>query len=310
MQSSYQYHFGTNTNPIFGGGSLWGDSGGSTGGQSGGGAFSASYIHEVGVHEVNASSVKEYAYTEDKNFRYRPAMEDTYCIKDKAGNDPSCGIFSIFDGHGGRQVADHCQERIGEELHKEILKAQQNDLSNVLEQVFLKIDNECRLIDADNTGSTACVAVTRVEKGQRVLYVANLGDTRAVISNNGTAERLSYDHRGTDPVEIDRIKSVGGIIVDGRVGGSLALTRAFGDHNQRKNGVIAKPYIKKHVLRGSDKFLIIASDGVWDSMEDHEAVKYCREESNAKEIAQAIVKGAIEKGSKDNTSCLVVRFHS
>lgn len=36
-----------------------------------------SLIQEVGVHEKNASSVKEYAYTEDKNFRYRPSMEDS-----------------------------------------------------------------------------------------------------------------------------------------------------------------------------------------------------------------------------------------
>lgn len=132
-------------------------------------------------------------------------MSIAYCIKDRVGGDQSCGIFSIFDGHGGRQVSDHCSERIGDELTKEINKAQSSDLSNALEQVFLRIDNECRLIDADNTGSTACVAVTRIEKGQRVLYVANLGDTRAIISNNGVAERLSYDHRATDPIEIDRI---------------------------------------------------------------------------------------------------------
>lgn len=45
-----------------------------------------------------------------------------YCIKDKVGNDSSCGIFSIFDGHGGRQVADHCAERVAEELRKDIMK--------------------------------------------------------------------------------------------------------------------------------------------------------------------------------------------
>jgi serine/threonine protein phosphatase PrpC len=79
---------------------------------------------------------------------------------------------------------------------------------------------------------------------------------------------MSYDHRATDPAEIERVKSIGGYVVDGRVGGSLAITRAFGDHNLKKQGVVANPFIKKHVLRASDKFLIIASDGVWDSMED------------------------------------------
>ena len=102
------------------------------------------------MHEKNASSVKEYAYTEDKNFRYRPSMEDSkiaiiysydlkaYCVKDKVGNDPSCGIFAVFDGHGGRQVSDHCAERVAEELKKEIVK-QPGDLSNALEQVFLRV---------------------------------------------------------------------------------------------------------------------------------------------------------------------------
>jgi hypothetical protein len=31
----------------------------------------------VGVHEKNGSSVREYAYTEDKNYKFRPAMEDS-----------------------------------------------------------------------------------------------------------------------------------------------------------------------------------------------------------------------------------------
>jgi len=103
---------------------------------------------------------------------------------------------------------------------------------------------------------------------------------------------------------------MGGIVVDGRVGGTLAITRAFGDHSLKKGGVIAKPYIKKHVIRSVDKCLVVASDGVWDSMEDQDAVNYCRDEVSTKDIAQAIVKGAIEKGSKDNTSCLVIRFNS
>ena len=54
------------------------------------------------------------------------------------------------------------------------------------------------MIDADNTGSTACVAVVRNEMNNKVLYVANVGDTRAVMSKNGLAERMSYDHKGSD----------------------------------------------------------------------------------------------------------------
>ena len=174
----------------------------------------------------------------------------------------------------------------------------------------VQIDNELRLIDADNCGSTACVAVVRQEMGQRVVYVANVGDTRAVMSKNGLSERMSYDHKGLDQAEVDRVRQGGGIILDGRVGGSLAITRAFGDHSLKKDGVIAKPFIKKHVLRSSDKYLVIASDGVWDVLEDQDAINYCKDEFNSKEIAQAIVKAALDKGSKDNTSCMIVKFNT
>jgi protein phosphatase PTC1 len=130
------------------------------------------------------------------------------------------------------------------------------------------------------------------------------------MSKNGLAERMSYDHRGTDKMEIERVTQAGGFVIDGRVGATLAITRAFGDHSLKSKGVIAKPFIKKHQLRSTDKYLVIASDGVWDSMEDQDAINYCKEECSTKDIAQAIVKGAIDKGSKDNTSCLVIRFHS
>lgn len=163
----------------------------------GSGGAVGGFAQEVGVYEKQASSVREYAYTEDKNYRFRPAMEDTYAIKDKLGNDPNCGLFAVFDGHGGKQVADHCAERIPEEMRKEVMKTP-GDLSHTLDSVFLKIDNELRLLDADNTGSTGCVCIIRNEFGHKVLYVANVGDTRAVLSKNGMAERMSQDHKATD----------------------------------------------------------------------------------------------------------------
>ena len=113
-----------------------------------------------------------------------------------------------------------------------------------------------------------------------------MGDTRAVLSNNGSAERLSIDHKASDPNEVLRIKQGGGMVLDNRVGGSLAVSRAFGDHSLKNDGVIAKPTINKHVLKPFDKFLIIASDGVWDVMEDQDAVNLCKDEFSTKDIAQ------------------------
>lgn len=82
-----------------------------------------------------------------------------------------------------------------------------------------------------------------MESGHRVLYIANVGDSRAVISRNGVAERMSVDHKGDDPTEMERVKMDGGIVLEGRVGGSLAVSRAFGDYALKNEGVICTPYV-------------------------------------------------------------------
>ena len=125
-----------------------------------------------------------------------------------------------------------------------------------------------RLLDADGCGSTACVVVVRRECVHNVLYVANIGDTRAVLSKGGQAERMSIDDKCDNPNEIQRIKAAGGLILQQRVGGVLAVTRAFGDHSLKASGLISVPHIQKYMLKPFDKFLVIASDGVWDELSD------------------------------------------
>jgi serine/threonine protein phosphatase PrpC len=82
------------------------------------------------------------------------------------------------------------------------------------------------------------------------------------------AERMSVDDNCQNASEVARIKSEQGLILDNRVGGVLAVTRAFGDHALKKVGLTAQPHILKYILRPFDKFLVIASDGVWDELSD------------------------------------------
>ncbi len=142
------------------------------------------------------------------------------------------------------------------------------DMTQPLKEVFLKINNELRLLDSDGCGSTGCVAIVRKEGPSNVLYVANVGDTRAVLSKSGHAERMSIDDKCDNPQENARVKGSGGIILDNRLGGVLAVTRAFGDHALTRVGLIAEPHIVKYNIKPFDKYLVIASDGIWDELSD------------------------------------------
>jgi serine/threonine protein phosphatase PrpC len=75
--------------------------------------------------------------------KHKPSLKHfflVYSIKDRfLVQDISTGLFSLFDGHGGKQVADHCAERIPDELRKEIMKSPSQDLSKCIEQVFIRV---------------------------------------------------------------------------------------------------------------------------------------------------------------------------
>jgi len=97
---------------------------------------------------------------------------------------------------------------------------------------------------------------------QRVLYTANVGDARIVLCRNGKALRLSYDHKGSDDNEGKRVANAGGLILNNRVNGVLAVTRALGDAYM-KDLVTGHPYTTETVIQPDiDEFMILACDGV------------------------------------------------
>jgi len=76
-----------------------------------------------------------------------------------------------------------------------------------------------------NAGSTGVVAlITRSE-----IYVANTGDSRAVLAVKGKTEAMSFDHKPDLPEERRRIERNNMEVKDERVQGNLAVSRAFGD---------------------------------------------------------------------------------
>ncbi|KAI9790816.1 MAG: Protein phosphatase 2C 1 [Peltula sp. TS41687] len=143
---------------------------------------------------------------------------------------------------------------------------------------------------------------------QRVLYTANVGDARIVLCRNGKALRLSYDHKGSDENEGRRVASAGGLILNNRVNGVLAVTRALGD-TYMKDLVTGHPYTTETVIQpDADEFIILACDGLWDVCTDQEAVDLIRDMRDPQAASKALVDHALARFSTDNLSCMVIRL--
>lgn len=245
-----------------------------------------------------AASLQRFRSGKAEMIGRRPNMEDVSIIVDKCPSEKGI-MYGIFDGHGGREAAEFA----GEHLPKNIAdrySRQPLDEALINSFKFLQIDmkNWCVYV-----GCTACLAMIE----GRNLTVANIGDTRAVLCRGGKAIRLSFDHKPGLPEETAYIQSKGSFVRDGRVGGMLAVSRAFGD-GFLGDAVNPTPYISHIELTNEDLFLIIACDGVWDVIMDQEACDLIMPEVDPLTAAMKLRDAAYDKDSQDNISVIVVNL--
>ncbi|KAI7959906.1 hypothetical protein MJO29_004974 [Puccinia striiformis f. sp. tritici] len=148
---------------------------------------------------------------------------------------------------------------------------------------------------------------SRQSKGavKRTLYIANVGDARAVLCRGNKAVRLTYDHKGSDQQEAQRITDAGGYVMNNRVNGVLAVTRSLGDSSM-KEFVVGSPFTTETTLTGEDQFLIIACDGLWDVCGDQDAVELIMNVKDPQEASRVLLDHALSQFSTDNLSVMVV----
>lgn len=177
----------------------------------------------------------------------------------------------------------------------------------------------------DESGTTAVIVLLT----PKWLICANAGDSRAVYSkafppdNTNQAVPLSYDHKPDDEEEERRIIEAQGYVSGGRVDGDLAVSRGFGDFRFKSNSekskteqrVIALPDIIVHNrdFDGKDKFLVLACDGIWDVFTNKECVDCIHQildegEKDFGLLCEEVLDLALDRGSKDNMTCLIVRL--
>ena len=234
-------------------------------------------------------------------------------------------FFVVCDGHGGSEVAEIVAPRLQRHFMKKYsMKKQvsfplthqyickiynyvQNELANHPQQIGL----EC--------GCTALVLVRYVDNYNReYIQVINLGDCRAVLSRRGLAIPLCKDHKPFWSDEKRRIDLVNKKhntnyrihfdAGDWRVH-DLSVSKAFGDFNATPH-VTHSPESFIYSLQNDDEFIIMACDGLWDVLQNHEAVNFVRDHKNRNNIEYYDIPGAYPTQEVETTKCIARKLAS
>ena len=237
-------------------------------------------------------------------------MEDFVLIKHPflSMEKNNLSLFGIFDGHGGDFVSKYLKENFASVLEKNIKINYSSNFRSILKTSIESIDKDLeKFNEAENCGSTGTIVIVN----NNSLYCANVGDSKCFYISKNNVVQISEDHNCTNQNERDELKKKGVLIFQNRVFGCLALTRAFGDNALKKDEVGCEPSIKKIFLdKNNVKFIIIASDGIWDVVNEEKLWEIYNGLKNgtSEEFCNELVDFAMNNGSTDNISCIVLSF--
>ena len=182
--------------------------------------------------------------------------------------------------------------------------------------------------DTEKSGSTVCIGFLN----NKNLIFANIGDSRAILcscnNNIWKSSQLTKDHKPKDQSEYDRIISSGGTVSrminieknDEEIGPyrvwdktqdkgpGLAMSRSIGDAHAKTLGVLAEPDIFEYTLNEGDKFIVCATDGIWEYLSNDDVMDTIKDiyENNGKaeEACEILVKRASSEWIKENNKTM------
>ena len=258
--------------------------------------------------------------------------QDNYFIIKEFMNNPEYFFMGICDGHGsyGHLISKY----ICNNLPKKLTKISEENIIKSFLSTNKSLIEESK-IDCSLSGSTCCLLIITPNK----IITANLGNSRSVLAKfeNGqyNAINLTRDHKPTESDEMKRILNSGGRIkqiTDSRTGKNigperiwlknseipgLAMSRSLGDNLAHMVGVIAEPEIKTFEYDGNEKFILLASNGIWEFIDSDESVRIIKDfyekDMDAVGALNTIVREAFkrwksEKDSIDDITTVLIFF--
>lgn len=222
--------------------------------------------------------------------------------EDRFVADPQKHVFLVADGMGGQDSGEQASGMAAEiipQVVNDSLAAHENAGAAVvkaLDEANRAIINASKRQAAHRRmGTTAVLAVQQDDQ----VYVAGLGDSRAYFIRGNRVEQLTVDHTVADALERN---------------GTLTHLQAM---QSPWRNVLYKFLGCAEMSEGAEvrpcqpqdgDCLVLGSDGLTNFINDQDLLDGPRRFPDPQQWADHLVKEALARGSKDNVTCVVVRF--
>ncbi|RZR82930.1 hypothetical protein BHM03_00009468, partial [Ensete ventricosum] len=134
-------------------------------------------------------------------------IEDYHVAKFIHIKGQELGLFAVFDGHLGNSVPAYLEKHLFANIINEEEFWTHPDIA--IRRAYEKTDNEI-LSHSRDLGRGGSTAVTAVLVNGSKLWIANIGDSRAVLAKSGEIIQMSTDHEPDS--ERERIETRGGFV--------------------------------------------------------------------------------------------------
>ena len=261
------------------------------------------------------NSYKEFSICVDQNSKYHMNMEDCFSIEKYFEDDVNKSLFCLFDGHGGSEVSNFLSKYFIDYFNKYLEKYPKEEMEVLFKKIFKNLDLDIKkyVTKSNEMGSTATIIYITRESDpkfgvRKIVYCANIGDTRSVLFTKNDCKRMTYEHKCSDKFEEDRIKKSNGMISNNRLNGVLSISRAFGDFFLKGKGLICEPSIKKMEINSNNSnFIVLCTDGIWDVVNEEDIFYLTLNNHQTETICKEIITMGKKRDSKDNMSCIVIK---
>ena len=286
-------------------------------------------VHPLG----HVKSIASHSQAGKGENGFTKVNQDSFLVIQNEYNLPDFNIFAVLDGHGenghlvSRFVTKYLATFFKKNKKMKVLKSEdevycrlKKNEFDIIKSVYKHAEKEINKTSIDGKFSgTTCVIVFQI--GEKIICT-NVGDSRAIMVKGPKVKNiipLSKDQKPNDPEEKKRIELKGGEVAQyeddgikvgpyrvwakGQTYPGIAMSRSIGDFVASTLGVIPEPFCFEEIIDKDTKFIVVASDGVWEFLTNKKVANIVLpfyEKNDPDGACKALIKQATDWWNKED----------